>query len=106
VQTKFSHQSCSIKYCRFASPSQKRWKQTIKQRHSIRDISNTNSDIRQRQFKQRCARFESLHELPDELHIRIDTDLPPAESLRQTLAHDYALLSQQTAAAIKHWESG
>lgn len=80
--------------------------ETLKQRHSIRDISNTNSDLRQRQFKQLCSRFESLHELPDELRIRINTDLPPAESLRQTLAHDYALLSQQTAVAIKHWESG
>jgi len=80
--------------------------ETLKQRLSIRDASDKDSDLRQRQFKQLCAQFESLHELPDELHIRINTDLPPAESLRQTLAHDYALLSQQTAAAIKHWESG
>lgn len=80
--------------------------ETLKQRLTIHDVSTADSDLRQRQFKQLCARFENMHELPDELHICINTDLFQIESLRQTLAHDYALLSQQTAAAIKHWEAG
>jgi hypothetical protein len=79
--------------------------ETLKKRLSIREVPARNHDLRRRQFKQLCARFESLNELPDELHIRINTDLSPIESLRQTLAHDYALLSQQTAVAIKHRES-
>jgi aminoglycoside phosphotransferase family enzyme/predicted kinase len=80
--------------------------ETLKKRLSIRDVPLTNSNLRQQHFKRLCARFESLHELPDEMHIHINTDLPPVESLRQILAHDYALLSHQTAVAIKHWESG
>ncbi|MEJ2167648.1 MAG: AAA family ATPase [Desulfobacterales bacterium] len=80
--------------------------ETLKKRLSIRDVPLTNSNLRQQHYKRLCARFESLHELPDEMHIHINTDLPPVESLRQILAHDYALLSHQTAVAIKHWESG
>lgn len=80
--------------------------ETLKKRLSIRDVSTKNSDLRQQHFKQLCARFESLQELPDEIHIRIDTDLPLVESLRQILAHDYALLAHQTAVANKHWEAG
>jgi aminoglycoside phosphotransferase family enzyme/predicted kinase len=80
--------------------------ETLKKRLSIRDVSTMNSDLRQQHFKHLCTRFESLQELPDEMHIRINTDLPMEESLRQILAHDYALLSHQTGVAIKHWESG
>jgi len=80
--------------------------ETLKKRLSIRDASTAISDARLLHFKQLCAQFESLHDLPDEMHIRVNTDLPLEESLRQILAHDYAQLSHQTAAAIKHWESG
>jgi len=80
--------------------------ETLKKRLSIRDASTTISEARLLHFKQLCAQFESLHDLPDEMHIRVNTDLPLEESLRQVLAHDYALLSHQTAVANKLWESG
>jgi len=79
--------------------------ETIKKRLALRAGSAPDSDLRQQHFKRLRARFETLNELPDEMHIRINTDLPPAESLGQILAHDYALLGHQTAAAIRHWQS-
>ncbi|UCF90275.1 MAG: AAA family ATPase [Desulfobacterales bacterium] len=48
------------------------------------------------------ASFEPLEELPDEMHIRIDTEAPLEASLRQILAHDYILLARQTARTIKN----
>ena len=41
--------------------------ETLKKRLSIRDVSTANYDLRQQHFKQLCARFESLHELPEEI---------------------------------------
>jgi predicted kinase len=79
--------------------------ETLKKRLSIRDASTAISDARLHHFKQLCARFESINDLPDEMHIRIDTEKPLEESMRQILSHDYALLSNRTDRAIKKWES-
>jgi len=78
---------------------------TLKRRLAMRDASTTISDARLHHFKQLRGRFEPINDLPDETHIRLNTEAPREDGLRQVLSHDYALLSQQTARAIKHWES-
>lgn len=79
--------------------------ETLKKRLAMRDASTTISDARLHHFKQLRARFEPLNDLPNEMHICLNTETPREEGLRQILSHDYALLSQQTARAIKHWEA-
>ena len=79
--------------------------ETLKKRLSIRNASDTISDARLHHFKQFKDRFEPISELADEMHICIDTEKPLEEAMRQILAHDYALLTNQTERAIKQWES-
>jgi aminoglycoside phosphotransferase family enzyme/predicted kinase len=79
--------------------------ETLKKRLSIRNSSATISDARLHHFKQFKDRFEPISELADEMHICIDTEKPLEEGMRQILSHDYALLTNQTERAIKHWES-
>jgi aminoglycoside phosphotransferase family enzyme/predicted kinase len=80
--------------------------ETIKRRLARRAASTTISDKRLHNFKQLRTRFESIKDLPHEIHLGLDTEMPTADSFRQILCHDFALLSQQTAKAIKHWKSG
>jgi len=79
--------------------------ETLKKRLSIRDTSTTISDARLHHFTQLRAHFEPINDLPDQMHIRLNTEAPREEGLRQILSHDYALLSYQTVMAIEHWES-
>jgi aminoglycoside phosphotransferase family enzyme/predicted kinase len=78
-------------------------KETLKKRLSLRDEFASVSDARLPHFKHLRARFEPINELPDEMHICIDTEKPLQEGMQQILAHDYALLSKQTDRAIRHW---
>jgi hypothetical protein len=75
--------------------------ETLKKRLSIRDSSTTISDARLHHFKQLRARFEPINDLPDVMHIRLNTEIPREEGLRQILAHDYVMLSQLAAAAVE-----
>ena len=75
--------------------------ETLKKRLSIRDSSRTISDARLRHFQKFRARFEPITDLPEEMHIRINTEILLKKSLRQLLSHDYVMLSQQTAVAME-----
>jgi aminoglycoside phosphotransferase family enzyme/predicted kinase len=75
--------------------------QTIKKRLSIRDASSTISDARLHHLKQLRARFEAIKELPDEMHIRLNTEIPREEGFRQILAHECVVLPQPSTASME-----
>jgi len=76
-------------------------RETLKRRLSSREATPTVSDARLRHFEKFKARFETITDLPEEMYIRINTETPMTKSLQQILSHDYLMLSQQTAVAMK-----
>ena len=76
-------------------------RETLKRRLSSREATPTVSDARLRHFEKLKARFETITDLPEEMYIRINTETPMTKSLQQILSHDYLMLSQQTAVAMK-----
>jgi aminoglycoside phosphotransferase family enzyme/predicted kinase len=79
--------------------------QILKKRLSEREAATTASDARLHHLRQFRARFEPLSEIREELRLRVNTDMELDAIMRQILSHDYALLSKQTAGALKQWES-
>lgn len=73
----------------------------IKERLKARETVTTISDARLHHFSQIKAGFEPLDELPDEMHIVVDTEKPIDETMGQILARDYALECLQTEKALK-----
>jgi hypothetical protein len=76
--------------------------QTLKKRLVEREATVTMSDARLQHLKQFRARFEPLAEIRDELHIRVDTNEPLNQSIRQILAHDHFATSQQIGELMKN----
>jgi hypothetical protein len=75
--------------------------QTLKKRLIEREASVAISDARLQHLKQFRAQFEPLAEIRDELHIRVDTNMPLNQSIRQILAHDHFATSQQIGELMK-----
>ena len=76
--------------------------QTLKKRLIEREAVVSMSDARLQHQKRFRARFEPLAEIRDELHIRVDTNMPLSESIRQILAHDHFATSQQIGELMKN----
>ncbi|MGD8992900.1 MAG: AAA family ATPase [Desulfobacterales bacterium] len=76
--------------------------QTLKKRLVEREATVTMSDARLQHLKQFRARYEPLAEIRDELHIRVDTNVPFNQSIRQILAHDHFATSQQVGELMKN----
>lgn len=73
----------------------------LKGRLLEREGTSLVSDARIRHFEQLKARFEPLEELREDMHIRVDTQMPLDESLEQILSQDYVLECRQSAEAMK-----
>jgi hypothetical protein len=73
----------------------------IKERLKARETVRTISDARLHHFSKIKAGFQPLDEVPDEMHIVVDTEKPIEETLGQILARDYALECLQTEKALK-----
>jgi aminoglycoside phosphotransferase family enzyme/predicted kinase len=73
----------------------------LKKRLTKRERTATFSDARVHHLTQLNAHLEPLNEISDELHIRVNTATAVNDSMRQILAHDYVLLSRQTAEAME-----
>ncbi|MGD9121345.1 MAG: AAA family ATPase [Desulfobacterales bacterium] len=76
--------------------------QTLKKRLIEREAAVAISDARLQHLKQFRAQFEPLAEIRDELHIRVDTNMPLKQSIRQILAHDHFATSQQIGELMKN----
>jgi predicted kinase len=76
--------------------------QTLKKRLVEREITVTTSDARLQHLKHFRARFKPLTEIRDELHIRVDTNMPLNECMRQILSHDHSSASRQIAELMKN----
>ena len=76
--------------------------QTLKQRLVEREKAVATSDARLHHLKQLRANFEPLTELRDELHVRVETNMPLNKSIRQILSHDHFSVSQQIAELMKN----
>ncbi|MBW2432433.1 MAG: AAA family ATPase [Deltaproteobacteria bacterium] len=76
--------------------------QTLKKRLIEREAAVALSDARLQHLKQFRSRFEPLAEIRDELHIRVDTNMPLSESIGQILAHDHFATSQQIGELMKN----
>jgi hypothetical protein len=76
--------------------------QTLKKRLVERETTVTTSDARLQHLKQFRARFEPLTKIRDELHIRVDTDMPLNECMLQILSHDHSSASRQIAELMKN----
>ncbi len=59
------------------------------------------SDARLHHLKQFKSRFEPLKELTEEMHIRIDTQLPIKENMMEILSHEYSRLSMALQENLK-----
>ncbi len=73
----------------------------LKERLLKREAVSSVSDARLRHFEQMKARFESLNEVRDDMHISVETERPLEESMEYILSQDYVLESVQTAKAMK-----
>lgn len=62
---------------------------TLKERLKRRNKTAGISDARLYHFDQFKTRFEPLDEIHDEMHIRVDTEKPLEECMRQILSKDY-----------------
>lgn len=72
----------------------------LKSRLLKRKGTSSVSDARIHHFEHLKARFEPLDDIPDEMHISVDTSGPLEEGMRSVLCRDYDLLSIQTAEAM------
>ncbi|MBW1859836.1 MAG: AAA family ATPase, partial [Deltaproteobacteria bacterium] len=73
----------------------------IKERLRERETVPSISDARLPHIREIKAAFEPLDEVPDEMHIVVDTGKPLEENMGQILSQDYALESLQTTRALK-----
>jgi predicted kinase len=73
----------------------------LKKRLLEREATHTISDARLHHLNQMRARYEPLTEIHDELHIRVDTDMPIDESMPRILSHDHFSASRQIAQLMK-----
>jgi predicted kinase len=73
----------------------------LKERLKQRDVMASVSDARLHHFEQINALFEPLNDVPRDMYIKVDTDVPLEQSLAQILSEEYALESVQAAEAIK-----
>jgi predicted kinase len=77
----------------------------LKKRLAEREKIACISDARLPHLKQLTAHFESLDELQSDLYMKINTDESLDDCMRKILSHDYVLLTQQTARAMKNLSS-
>lgn len=73
---------------------------TLKERLKKREKGVSVSDARLHHFEHLKGRYEPLQEIREEMHIRVDTENPQEESMRQILFQDYVLLSKLTAEIV------
>ncbi|MBW2171961.1 MAG: AAA family ATPase [Deltaproteobacteria bacterium] len=73
----------------------------IKERLRERETVPSISDARLPHIREIKTAFEPLDEVPDEMHIVVDTGKPLEENMGQILSQDYALESLQTTRALK-----
>jgi aminoglycoside phosphotransferase family enzyme/predicted kinase len=73
----------------------------LKKRLIQREKACSISDARLHHFDRIKAFFEPLDEMPDKVHIRIDTERSLEEALQELLSQDSLLLHRQTAKAIE-----
>ena len=74
----------------------------LKKRLADREKTACISDARLRHLKQLKGHFESLDELQNDMHLKINTEESIDACMRQILSHDYFFLTQQTARAMKN----
>jgi len=72
-----------------------------KERILKRETEPSISDARLHHLKQLMNQFEPLHEVPEKMHIRVNTERSLAESIQQILSQDYALLSKWIEKELK-----
>jgi predicted kinase len=72
-------------------------KERLKQRERMASVS----DARLHHFEQINALFEPLNDVPQDMYIKVDTEIPPDQSLAQILSEEYALESIKAAEVIK-----
>ena len=73
----------------------------IEKRLLKRESEFSVSDARFHHVKQLTAQFESIEDIADEMHIRIDTQKPIKENIAKILSHDYSLLSKKITQGTK-----
>jgi predicted kinase len=73
----------------------------LKERLKKRELMASVSDARFHHFEQIKARFEPLDDVPPDMHIEVDTDVPQEESLAQILSQEYTLECIQAAEVLK-----
>lgn len=73
----------------------------LKKRLIQRERTSSVSDARLHHFDRIKALFQPLDEVPDEVHIAIDTEGSLEEVLQEILSHDSLLLPRQTAEAVE-----
>jgi len=74
----------------------------LKKRLADREKTVCISDARLGHLKQLKAHFESLDELQNSMHLKINTEEFIDACMRQILSHDYFFLTQQTIRAMKN----
>ena len=74
----------------------------LKKRLADREKTAYVSDARLRHLKQLKANFESLDELQNDMHLKINTEASIDTCMRQILSHDYFYLAQQTARVMEN----
>jgi len=72
----------------------------LKERLIQREKTASVSDARLHQFDKMKALFEPLDEVPDDVHIRIDTEGSLEGALQEILSQDNLLVPRQTAQAV------
>jgi len=73
----------------------------LKERLIRREATSSVSDARLRHLEHMKARFQSLNEVRNEMHIGVDTEMPLEESMEHILSRDYVLECLQTGEAMK-----
>jgi len=75
----------------------------LKKRLIQREKTSSVSDARLHHFDRIKTLFDPLDEVPDEVHIRIDTEGSLEEGLQEILSQDSLLLPKQTAETIERY---
>ncbi|MBW1696321.1 MAG: AAA family ATPase [Deltaproteobacteria bacterium] len=68
--------------------------EVLKERLKLREHKSSLSDARLHHFDEFKRRFEPLTEVPEDIHVRINTEKPLEDSMETILSHEHFMLSK------------